>query len=294
MKGLTTLIVTITCLAIIGFGCGGEKEETVSRDHQDLIYAAEQKDKDIEDFIRSMLKIQNNLDSIKELERIVTLNRPSGPEGSKGMDEKILDDIKLLYMKMEQNKLIIAKMEKDLKNSSIYNEQLAKMIDRLKKDLAEKQEEIFKLKDELAKSKIYIDELITDVDKLALEKENLEESVRQKEDELAAKDDEMHTAYWTVGTAKELKERGVMTSEGGFIGLGKAKKLSASVDLTKLTKVNTKELKNVPIGGKKAELISPHPNGSFEWKGEKKKDELIITDPNSFWRNSKVLVIVVD
>lgn len=294
MKGSYTLGAFISTLLILSVGCGGDKEETVSRSHQDLIYAAEQKDKDIEDFIRSMLKIQNNLDSIKELEKIVTLNRPNGPEGTKGMDEKVLDDIKLLYMKMEQNKLIIAKMEKDLKNSSIYNAQLVKMIDRLKKDLAEKQEEIFKLKDDLAKSKIYIDELITDVDKLALEKENLEESVRKKEVELAAKDDEMHTAYWTVGTAKELKERGVMTNEGGFIGIGRAKKLSASVDLSKLTKVNTKNLKTVPIGGKKAELISPHPNGSFEWKGEKKKDELIITDPDNFWRNSKVLVIVVD
>jgi seryl-tRNA synthetase len=241
-----------------------------------------------------MLKIQNNLDSIKELEKIVTLNRPSGNEGAQSMDEKIMDDIKLLYLKMEQNKLIIAKMEKDLKNSSIYNAQLVKMVERLKKDLSAKEEEIVKLKDELAKSKIYIDELIADVDKLALEKEGLEETVVKKEEEIAAKDDEMHTAYWIVGTAKELKEKGVMTKEGGFIGIGRAKKLSGSVDLNKLTKINTKEVKNIAIGGKKAELISPHPAGTYEWKGEKKKDGLVITDHEGFWRNSKVLVIVVD
>jgi len=275
-------------------GCGGEEKEPPTREHQDLQYAAEQKDKDIEQFIRSMLKIQNNLDSIKELEKIVTLNRPSGKEGAQSMDEKIMDDIKLLYLKMEQNKLIIAKMEKDLKNSSIYNAQLVKMVERLKKDLSAKEEEIVKLKDELAKLKIYIDELIADVDKLALEKEGLEETVVKKEEEIAAKDDEMHTAYWIVGTAKELKEKGVMTKEGGFIGIGRAKKLSGSVDLNKLTKINTKEVKNIAIGGKKAELISPHPAGTYEWKGDKKKDGLVITDHEGFWRNSKVLVIVVD
>jgi hypothetical protein len=60
-----------------------------------------------------------------------------------------------------------------------------------------------------------------------------------------------------------------------------------------LTKINIKETREFAIGAKKAEIVSSHPKHSYEIVGEKTADKLVVSDPDAFWRNSKVLVIVV-
>jgi hypothetical protein len=54
-------------------------------------------------------------------------------------------------------------------------------------------------------------------------------------------------------------------------------------------------VKEIAIGAKKAELVTPHPKGSYEFVEEGKTvTKLTISDPDAFWRNSKVLVIATN
>ncbi|MFT5902220.1 MAG: hypothetical protein ACI9LA_001428, partial [Bacteroidia bacterium] len=48
--------------------------------------------------------------------------------------------------------------------------------------------------------------------------------------------------------------------------------------------------------GKKPELVTSHPKHTYEFvMGEKNQvEKLVIDDPDAFWQNSKVLVIIVN
>ena len=105
----------------------------------------------------------------------------------------------------------------------------------------------------------------------------------------------LNTAYYIVGGSKYLREQGIIAKEGGFIGLGKASKLSQTFDTDKFTKIDITKTTSIPLPGKKTKVITTHPEGSYKLEGpEKKPETLTITDPDKFWKASKYLVIVTD
>ncbi len=107
------------------------------------------------------------------------------------------------------------------------------------------------------------------------------------------KKEKLNTAYYALGTAKELTKNGVLTKEGGFIGLGKTQQ----VDFTKayFTKVDIPGTNSIIIGAKKAKLITNPPIGSYKIEGENgNADKLTILNSKEFWSVSKYLVIVIE
>ena len=82
----------------------------------------------------------------------------------------------------------------------------------LEKSNVEKSEEIGILKEQLASTNSSLATLI--------------EMYRDKSQLADMQRNEMNTAYYAVGTAKELKENGVLTKEGGLVGIGGVNKLN--------------------------------------------------------------------
>lgn len=105
--------------------------------------------------------------------------------------------------------------------------------------------------------------------------------------------DEVNTAYYVYGSKKELKDNGVITKEGSFIGLGGAKKLKNDFNDEYFEKIDILQSKEISIVGKKPELITTHPGSSYNLEGEDSNYTLKITAPEKFWGASKYLVIVV-
>ena len=102
----------------------------------------------------------------------------------------------------------------------------------------------------------------------------------------------MHKAYYASGSYKELKEKGVLAKEGGFLGLGQNTTLSSNVDNEDFTQIDITKTDTIPVHSKKVELITEHPKGSYklvENNGE--ISYLAIENPSEFWRLSKYMVI---
>jgi hypothetical protein len=286
-------ILSALIFPVLLIGCDSSEKERLEAEVQRLQNESSQKDADIDGFISSLTNIQENLDSIKTLEGIVTA-KTLGEGGYKSAEEDILDDMRTIYDRMRKNREQIGALEKQLKSSSIGSEKLQQLITKLKADIAEKDTEIAVLRDKLAKADIYIDELMTGIDQLAMEGERKDDVIREKEMVISSKEQKLQTAYWIKGTRKELMDKGIIDRQGAFLGMGGARKVADDVPHEDLLRINIYEATEFPIGSRKAEVVSSHPSDSYEIIGDKSADRLVVKDADAFWRNSKVLVVVVN
>ena len=159
------------------------------------------------------------------------------------------------------------------------------MIELTNQQLAERDQQIAGLKEELANLNFSVAMLNDTISNIRNQNKTLQGVVLDKTNEI-------NTAYFVVGPRKELIEKKILNKQGGFLGLGKTQKLSGDVNLSDFTQVDIRQLKNIPLGVKKANLISVHPAGSYELvMNNKKVEELIIKDPALFWQKSRMLVI---
>ena len=98
----------------------------------------------------------------------------------------------------------------------------------------------------------------------------------------------MNKVFYAFGTSKELREQGIIEARGKNL-------LKGDYNKDYFTAVDLRELKTVPLGAKKAKLLTSHPDGSYTL--EKDNDgilTLVINNPEEFWSTSKYLVIQVD
>ena len=155
--------------------------------------------------------------------------------------------------------------------------------------LEERDGQIAELKEELQTRDFSIQELNSHMDTLKLANNTQETIILEQTGEL-------NTAYYTMGTSKELLAEEVLTKDGGFLGLGKSEILRDDFNAGKFSKIDITATTTIPISGTKAELVTNHPSDSYILEGDSDDalDRLVIVDPNRFWNSSKYLVVVTN
>jgi predicted RNase H-like nuclease (RuvC/YqgF family) len=233
----------------------------------------------LDSFFRAMNDIQTNLDEIKKKEKMISKDTAGGDVA--GRKQQITNDIQAIYDMMVQNKQRLATAKKNLKNSNLQIASMQTTIDNLTVQLSEKEQEITDLKNNL--------------EKMNLELSNLSMNYSELQSESDAKTTVINTAYYAYGTKKQLTANGVLTKEGGFIGLGKSNKLSETMNKEYFTQVDISKTSEIQLSAKEAKLITTHPAGSYKIEGaDGRADKIVILDSEKFWSVSKYLVIVVE
>ena len=180
---------------------------------------------------------------------------------------------------MSENENKIAQLKSALKNSNYQMDEFEEMIMSLTEDVEMKNREIFQLQQELENLDGAFSELFV--------------AFEEQTEELAMIKGEMNNAYFTFGSKSELTDNGVISKEGGFIGIGKISKLKDDFNKTYFTEVKISELTEIPLGVKKADIVTSHPSDSYELIGEDPIEKIVIKDAAAFWGVSKYLVVVV-
>ncbi|MEN8929240.1 MAG: hypothetical protein ABF242_09985 [Flavobacteriales bacterium] len=284
-------VIYVFVALLFATSCGNEAElqaelDTMKQKNADLILQNEQiaeKDALITEYSQFIMDVQNNLNQIRNKENTVLL--PKGGDGMVQTPEKIKEDLQQLGALLADNKKKIASMKSKLSNSNIQMDELEKVIRNLSAQAEEREVKILGMKGELSDMGVAFDEL------MAAYESNIE-VIADKNETIETQDELLHTAYYAFGTKKELKNNNVISGEGGFIGIGKTKTLKEDFNQDYFTKVNTKELTEIPMGVKKAEIITTHPAGSYELVGDGKVEKIKILDADKFWSVSKYLVVV--
>ena len=235
-------------------------------------------DSTVNSYFSYVNEIRENLHLITN-EQDLILNLQGNPEVISVDNIDLIQELKTLGALMAENENKIEQLKAALKNSDYQMGEFEEMIMSLTEEVEMKNREIFQLQQELENLDGAFSELF-----VAFEKQT---------EEFDAVKDELNTAYFTYGSKSELTDNGVITKEGGFIGIGKINKLKDDFNKTYFTEVKMSELTEILLGVKKADIITTHPSDSYELIGGDLIEKIVIKDAVKFWGASKYLVVVV-
>jgi chromosome segregation ATPase len=284
-------LATLVLVVLLFGSCQKHKKEierlAMSKDSVQQVVG--QRDQTILGYVASFNEIQDKLDSIKQLQKVMSVNLSNGQvELQQSEKDKIIEDINTLNNLINENKQLVESLRKKLDKSNKRVAELEKMLENMTKQIEEKDAEILALNGQLEQMKIDIGNLNTKVNDLTTESQKKSETIEKQKDV-------MNTAYYCFGTKDELLANNVIEKTGGVIGLGKSLKIKDDFNRDYFMKVDSRKFKEVMLMVKKAELISVHPDSSYHFKGDEKSVEsLVIDKPTEFWNASKYLVILVE
>ena len=193
---------------------------------------------------------------------------------------------------MVQNKEKIAQLESQLKSSGAKNANLNKLIAGLNKQIETQAAEIERLNGVLAEKDIEIGHLSHSIRGLKTSVDSLSAEQKSTQGKLQASIELNERGFYIIGSKKELKEKGIITSEGLF----SAKKIMANNYESELfTQVNITQLEEIPLMGKKAKVLTNHPKNSYSLNADANNNlTLVIKNKADFWSVSKYLAIQVN
>jgi len=275
--------------------CGnGAELEKLQAERDSLMQIASNKDESINEFMQAFNEIEANLETIKQKENIISLKTHGDIELDETAKDKINDDILAIYELMKRNDDKLTSLKRKLRKANIKATEFEKMIQRLTSQLEAKSEEVNTLKNDLARLNIDIENLNLEIANLSTNVDTLMAEGEVKDELIEAQDQKLNTAYYVFGTKKELKSNNVITSEGGFIGIGRMDKLMENFNKDYFQTIDIRTTTSIPLLTKKAELVTTHPANSYFFAGSSQIDSLVIKDPVKFWSVSKYLVIKVN
>lgn len=275
----------MACLAaFVLTGCNDGKNNAANNAAQSdsLNSIIAQKDSELNDMLGTLNEIEDGLNQVNEAEnRVVLLKNGEGATKR----QKLKEDVQFIATRMKQNKELLAKLQKQLANSSIQGDQLKKTIENLQKQLAEKEKQLQALREELDSKDIHIAALDETINNLNTKTTNLTKESSKKTEVINAQDKQLNTAWYVFGTKKELKNQHIM--EDGKVMTGNFNK-------SYFTKVDIREVSEIKLYSKSAKLLTTHPSSSYTLvRDANKQYTLRITNSQIFWSTSKYLVVLV-
>jgi len=286
------LVFILSVMVLVS--CGHKKEIARMQAKQDSIaQLGVQKDNSILEFIGAMNEIQMNLDSVKTIQKLVSVQTAPGTELKAEAKKRIVEDIRQINDLLQKNKDLVKSMQGKLNSSSVKIKELQNMIEILNKQLADKDAELVRLNSDLEKLHVDVAGLNQKIETITAESNATIKAKTQTIDEQTIA---LNTAFYAFGTKKELTEKNVIEKEGGVLGIGKTLKIKKDFNRDYFMKIDIREFKQLPLNTKKAKLVSYHPDGSYHFTLTAKKtvESLVIDKPEDFWKASKYLLIVVE
>ena len=287
MKNKIKHIATAAALGVVALlaSCVSRQVavEAESRsDSLELVVSA--KDSLINAVFADINAISENLALIKSRENLITVAGES--EGGRRPVEEIDNDIKAIDRLLRENRAKIESLQRSaaqLRKANLRIDGLEKMIADMNRQLAEKKAEVEQLRESLVRMGDEVKSLTEEVAVRSAEVENLSGEKVELQNQL-------NTVYYIVGAEKELRDAQIINKQG-FIGRTLTVGRNSNFDSFRMA--DSRLLSEVPVGQKKATLVTSHPEGSYELVTDANKvvEKLIITDPVRFWESSKILII---
>ncbi len=290
MPGFKGLVLFLFFLMAAG-ACTNETEMAALQAAEDANNSRDS----IEDyFVETMNEINNNLDMIRQKQGIISFN--NGEQISK--KESILTNISLINSLIEDNRNKIEELTIQTRRLGKDKNALSRIVAQTRNRIQKQEEEIAGLKQQLEQESYKVADLNRRIEEMQLNNELLMSERSTLAEGNLRLDKDLNKAYFAYGTSEELQQKQLVEKKGGFLGVGKREALANAFYKNKsyFTELDMREVNNIPIHGKKPKLLTNHPENSYEWKTNPENEayvQLMITDAEAFWSNSKFLIVEV-
>lgn len=286
------LAVLSLCSAPLFLSCdnkgAGIKEILAERDS--IVNANKAKDAELKELSKFVTTISDGLDSLAQQENILLSNKSK--DGTMMSREQIRQNLKFFEEMLSRQRSKIQQLQDSVSAKGANNHNIAKLnsiIDFLKMQLEDKENEIKKLKGVLNDQNRSINELRSTLSAMRTRSEKAEKKAETFKTALATQDEIINECYVKIGTKRQLKEAGLLKT--GFL---KKKKIEYSnIDKSKFVKVDIRKLRSIPLQSNNPKILTPMPStSSFHFDDNLDgRITLVIDNPTKFWSVSNYLII---
>ncbi len=278
------LLFILMCLVAVA-SCKQERANadlTAERQRDSLNQIIAQRDNEINDMMATFNEIEEGFKEINEAEQRVSIAKQG--EGA-SREQRIRENVQFIQSAMAQNRELINKLKRQLRESAFQGDQFKRTIENLTKQLEEKDQQLTQLRAELSAKDIHIAELDEKITGLNTDVSSLQEENTQKATTISTQDKQLNTAWFVFGTKSELKSQKILVD---------GKVLQSNFNREYFTKIDIRVDKEIKLYSRSAKMLTAHPAGSYSLQQDAgKKYVLRITDPQKFWSTSKYLVVLV-
>jgi len=294
LKNLTRNFALLGIVSATLISCQTQtKSEMISElktSNDSLTMALVERDSLLNDFFDAFNQIESDLAFIREKRESISLETEN-PEIQENKKDKIVQDVQDLAMLLEESRTRLASLNKKLRASGAKISSLEKKIEGLSSDLEVRNSEILALTEELENKHYEVSVLNEQIQKMEEDRIQQDLELENKDNQIA----DLNKAYYALGTSKELKEKGLITKEGGILGLGSTKSINTKVSQELFETVDMRDTKLIPVHSEKVKLFSEHPEDSYYFVTvEDLVDHLAINDPKEFYKFTKYVVLEIN
>ena len=269
-------------VALFAVSCNQDKIEALTNQVDSLQKVNQMNENKLDSYVALISEVQANFRSIKETE-LGILSEAQGSEGvNADSKQKIQQDFETIHRAFQDSRTKLDSMEQALKKAEGKLPYMRGLVAGLQKDLKANEQTIKDLKAQLDQKNIKIASLDSTVATISALRDSVEQISAQQASVMEAQDAELNTAYYFLANKKTLKEKGLKNLQG------------ATINESLCTKVDIREFNELPLGAKKAVILTNHPTNSYSLVKTSNEDKnliLKITNYKTFWSVSKKLVI---
>ncbi len=290
---MKTRLVLIAFITVAVMGCSNkEKEEQLQKQLSEaqsqqntLQQTVQERDKYMEDVIHSVNDVYADLEQARAKEAKIAKGTASeGPIQFSNAQSRsrLLQNISEIGTGLKENRKKIADLQVRMKSYRGEITVLNKLVENLKVSIQEREQSIAQLESR-----------VQGLETTVAEKTRV---ITEKEGTIGEQQKTINTAYYIVGTRDELKKKGIITNEGGFLWglLGSTTTMASGIDRSSFIPIDKTTDQTIRVQGKVDEIL-PHRNESLfaMVQPDKNETEIAIVSPEQFWQD-KYLVIVVE
>jgi uncharacterized coiled-coil protein SlyX len=289
---MKTRLAVAAMAALVVFGCNNKEPELQKQISQlegeraTLQQNMAEREKFIGEVVQAVNDVYKDVEAARLKEQKL-VERAGGPEGAANVTntdtrKQILDNLSAIGSTLKENQKKIANLQARARKLGGDIAALNNVIEGLKQTIAEREQSIALLEAKVSG----LESTVAQKDQVITEKEAVIDQQQKA----------MNTAYYIAGTRDELKKKGIINKEGGFLWglLGSTTVLGNDINPADFTPIDWTKEQTIHLNGTIDEIIPARQESFFALaNNDERGADLTIKEPKKFWQQ-KYLVIVLD
>lgn len=257
-------------------------------DSLNTVYTAQ--NTEMEEMFADLNDISAGMQSLRDAEHLLTLEaekESSASSKSKQQLATLKNDVTAIKEALEGYKAQIAKLEK---RNKVQSAEFKRLIAGLNQELELRTQKIDEITAQLVEKNRQLAVKTQEVEHLTQNVESLDKANKDQQTTINEQDAALNLGHYLVGTRKELKDNGVISRQGIFC----PPIVSSQAQNANFADLDVREMKSIPLNGKKAKILSVHPAESYVLESAEDGNMVLkINDANAFWKQTRYLVVMI-